>query len=503
MEGSAKARIIRVILLAVIGYAFFIFHGLSSHLTPWSQALINAVVKYTYSTAAQDKITVVLFREENLSDLNTHYPVPYRLHAEIIEALASYSPQAVFVDFAFIDNRDPKALTELGDALCALRDSGSQVYIAAPLGKDKLPGVEKQLLACALPAMPEMDGKTAESGVLTYFHGRQAGNGFLPSPGFALAEQEIHVVPKDAEKLEIIWGKGVAPLNRKWMDCAEKSSWELLHDTLLENPLANKLDCPYHRTISANHLLNSVGDDDIKAALTGKTIFYGAGFRFTGDRVESPVYGEMPGVYLHAMAYDNLQTFKQHYKRADRHGIAVKIIDLLLLLLAAWLLVFMPPKEHSETGSLIDFVKNARKTILTALGFAAIMALTMALGGLDVTCLVGAVLYVVFRTLVQNDHAFGILAGITVAASLFCYICLDLGPRNILAFIAFFEIVGHLQEKLIKKAKTYHEFHDQYLTEQIIEEQGSPPPMAAWDRLLGKFFWIFDQPTASSQEHKS
>lgn len=503
MGSSEKARFVRVILLAAIGYAFFIFHGLSSHLNPWSQALINAVVKYTYSTDAQDEITVVLFREENLADLNTHYPVPYRLHAEIIEALASYAPKAVFVDFAFIDNRDTKALKELSDALCALRESGSRVYIAAPLGKDKLPGVEKQLLACALPAMPEMDGKTAESGVLTYFHGRETSHGFLPSAAFALAEKEIHIVPKEAEKLEIIWGKGVAPLNLKWMDCPEKVGWELLRDTLFENPLANKLECPYHRTISANHLLNSVGDDDIKGALTGKTIFYGAGFRFTGDRVESPVYGEMPGVYLHAMAYDNLLTFKHEYKRANRHGTLVKLIDFLLLLAAACLLVFRPPAECSEAESLIDFVKHAREATIAASLIALIMAVAMTSGGLDVTCLIGALLYVLFRTFIQDDHAFGYLTLITLATSYCCYHFLDLGPRNILAFIAFFEIVGHLQEKLIKKAKTYHEFHDQYLTAQIIEEQGSPPPMAAWDRLLGKFFWIFYQPVPQSLEHKS
>ena len=38
----------------------------------------------------------------------------------------------------------------------------------------------------------------------------------------------------------------------------------------------------------------------------------------TGDRVISPVYDELPGVYLHAMAYDNLRTFGREYKRANR-----------------------------------------------------------------------------------------------------------------------------------------------------------------------------------------
>lgn len=501
MESSTTARLLRVLLLAAVGYVFFVFHGLSSHLNPWSQALINAAVKYIYSDEGQQDTTVLLFREENLADLKTHYPVPYRLHADIIESLASYEPRAVFIDFAFVDNRDTDALKQLSKAICLLRDGGAKVFLAAPIGNAKLPEIADDLLDCASPAMPEMDGKTAESGVLTYFHGRDTDAGFLPTPAFALAADKTGIDPAAGKRLEIIWGKGIAPLNRKWMECEEKRGWKLLKEVLQHNPLADKLDCPYHRTITVNHLLNSVGDADIEAAIQGKTIFYGAGFRFTGDRVESPVYGEMPGVYLHAMAYDNLATFKKEYKQADRDGWRVKAIDAMLLLAAAWLLVFLPPPETKESDSLIDFVGHA-KEIVVGIAIAAVFMAIALEGGIDVACLTGAALYVALRVGIQGDRAFGVLAGLTVVTSAVCYFWLNLGPRNILAFLAFFEIVGHYHDKLVKKAKTYHEFREKFLMERFADQEGASDTMPAWDRALCRFFSVFFEPAAAPKEPK-
>src|SRR5688572_7740290 len=101
--------VLRVALLWMIGYVFFVFHGLSFHLTPWSQAFINAIVNYTYGKQGQEDTTVLLFREENLRQLGVQYPVPYSVHAQVLEALASYGPRAVFIDFAFIDPREGEA----------------------------------------------------------------------------------------------------------------------------------------------------------------------------------------------------------------------------------------------------------------------------------------------------------------------------------------------------------------------------------------------------------
>lgn len=502
MVTSKTARYVRVLLLAVVGYGFFVFHGLSSHLNPWSQALINAAAKFTYPDDGQKAISVLLFREENLAELGTHYPVPYKLHAEVIEALASYGPKAVFIDFAFVDKRDDKSIKELSAALCALRHSerSPNIYLAAPVLDDGSINITRELLDCAIPVTPEMDGKTGESGILTYFSGRKPdkeSETFIPSAAFALASDRIGPINKDAEKLEIVWGKGVAPLNRKWMDCREKADWALIKSVLAENPSADKLACPYHRTISVSHLLNSAGDKDIEEALENKIIFYGAGFRFTGDRVESPVYGEMPGVYLHAMAYDNLLTYGPDYKRAERHGGWLKIIDGVLLLIAAGLLVFVPGEKPSESASLIKFLKSARANVLGLLAVILIMLAAIHWGGLDIACLTGAALYLIFRIGVQRDCGFAILTGLTLLTSILCYTVFNLGPRNILAFLAFFEIVGHVQELAIKRAETYFAIRQHYVDHN---QRPLPSRWERWDRVLSGIFSIFHQPETHSRK---
>ena len=92
---SPLARmLIRLSALVLIGAILFVFHGIRYYLDPWSQAIINGIVKYVYPSDGQAETTVVLFREENLRMLKEPYPVSYERHAEILEALSIYQPRA-------------------------------------------------------------------------------------------------------------------------------------------------------------------------------------------------------------------------------------------------------------------------------------------------------------------------------------------------------------------------------------------------------------------------
>ena len=55
--------LVQFLFLACLGALLFNFHGISLHLSPWSQAIVNAIVKYTYKPTGQDRTLVVLFRE--------------------------------------------------------------------------------------------------------------------------------------------------------------------------------------------------------------------------------------------------------------------------------------------------------------------------------------------------------------------------------------------------------------------------------------------------------
>ena len=486
---------LRVTFLWLVGYAFFVFHGLSFQLTPWSQVFINTIVKYTYGKTGQEDTTVVLFREENLRALGTQYPVPYEVHALVLDALAAYRPRAVFVDFAFIDRRPEDSVEGLARSICALQSAGSdasgepvRVFLAAPKGEKKV--LEELLGKCARRASPDMDEGVGASGVLTYSNGSGAGTEFIPSAAYALAEGRT---PMDAAKeapLEIIWGKGIDRLNPKWMKCDKPSLLESIWATLTRGPMATKLTCPYTRTISAAHLLNHESNDtDIRDALKDRTVLYGAAFRLTGDRVDSPVYAELPGVYLHAMAYDNLVTFGRDYKRAERRGIEVKLLDSVLLLFSAMLLVSdrFPRETAQPARTLVQFHRNLRKGVI---GIAAVALLFLWISwacGIDEGLVVLFALYLLYRWRVVKDTGFVLIALITLGSALFAYYYVNLGPRNILAFLVFFEVVRQMQQSLKKYA-------DLYFNLKREEGMNHPPRHPVW-RLAEWFFGLYRSDT--------
>lgn len=480
---------VRVVLLWIVGYVFFVFHGLSFHLTPWSQAFINSIVKHTYGTKGQRETTVVLFREENLGMLRTHYPVPYAMHADILRALASYQPRAVFVDFAFIDPRPTDDVGELAQALCDLhnarRDRPVRLFVAAPSKVTVRPELER----CAQLVNPEIEEATGVSGVLTY--ASHAGAPPRATPAFALAAAELGVDPLQAPAMEIIWGKRVADVNRRWMACPEPSLAEAIALVVRHGPLALRLGCPYTRTITVQQLLNFSGDADIRDLLHDRTVLYGAGFRLTGDRVESPVYAEMPGVYLHAMAYDNLATFGAHYKRADRQSTAAMVMDAVLLLAAAMLLVHFPRQSPRGATTLAEF----RNRLVIGAGTAVAVALGVWLvawsRGLDDGFLAVLLAYVLYRWRGARDLGFVVLTALTIMTALIYYYVAGLGPRNILAFLVFFEVVRHVEQHVKEAAERYFSL-----------KAVAAPRRRARVPLLDAFFSLYGESPRPAHHHR-
>ena len=262
--GPVTRAVAQFLLLSIVGVVLFMFHGISLHLTPWSQAIVNGLVKYGYPEKGQLDTTVVLFREENLSELAETFPVSYARHAEVLEALSVYGPRAVFVDFAFIDARGPDDLARLGRAICDLSAGGKvSVYLAAPApaeGKPDGARVNAPLLECAEPVNAQMDAERGVSGVLTYANG----SGHAPlrwTPAFAMYDAHSRVEggprfrPDGTRPMEIIWGNLGSPLNESWMHCSSEGALRHLFHVLRENPLAAKRTCPHTNTISVLHLL--------------------------------------------------------------------------------------------------------------------------------------------------------------------------------------------------------------------------------------------------------
>lgn len=550
--GPFLRTLAQFLFLAALGALLFNFHGISLHLTPWSQAIVNAVVKYTYQPTGQEKTLVVLFREENLATLGESFPISYARHAEVLEALSLYEPAAVFVDFAFIDRRANQDIRPLNDAICALRDAKIPVYLAAsPLRASAGDGLRDGLdRGCFTAVDTVMDAESGASGVLTYRACRDPEScraaGLLLTPAFAIAGPQVGLGREDAHAMEIIWGNRVSKLNESWMDCASSGAFTDLHHMLKKTPLASKRKCPHTNTISVLHVLGRFDEDLKRDVVKGATVFYGGSFEMAGDRVISPVFDDLPGVYLHAMAYDNLRTFKTDYKRAHQHGFSLSrlVNGLLLLFTIVLLLLVDKPPAFARTmlgglGAVSPRIKwlalgvavaCVALTAITGTSLVAILLLVPLLlgvvavlhlaatrperppsarqflwsGMLGATILAGAVLlflgvdarygieaalllvvlpaYFVYKALVARDVLFVATTGLLIGAAVVSFLPpINLGPRNIVAYVAFFEVARHLMKHADEAARHYV---------KLRREQPAPEDWGVSPGILNATDWV-------------
>jgi len=80
-----------------------------------------------------------------------------------------------------------------------------------------------------------------------------------------------------------------------------------------------------------------------------------------------------------------------------------------------------------------------------------------------------------------------LIALITLGSALFAYYYVNLGPRNILAFLVFFEVVRQMQQSLKKYA-------DLYFNLKREEGMNHPPRHPVW-RLAEWFFGLYRSDT--------
>lgn len=449
----------QVFILVLIGGYFFIFRGLSFELTPWTQALVNAGAKHLYNESKQAETTVLLFREKDLTDLETYFPVPWEMHAEVLGALATFSPRIVFIDFSFIDRRPGENLVALAESLCMLRDAGTKVFIAAPYPNNENYGVLPELLQCATPVSPKVGQEEGVSGVLTYpLEVALQNNAYLPTAAFAAYQAYAGILQKDVNSfkkgdMELIWPSGEAPLNKKWMDCSRPGLADSGYKLYMEGPLSMKRRCPYTTTITAKDLLGSPGDPDIETALKGRNVFYGGGFNLANDLYSSPVFDDLPGVYMHAMAFDNLITLNQAYKHSSQNWCGY-LLDAILLVTTAWLLVHYPRTHTDQTGHQEDPFENFKNSARLLFVFVVLALLCLAVMAwkfeVEEILLSLASLYVLFRVGIMRDFGLGVMVAVTSATGAIVFFLMDIGPRNLLAFLVFAEVVRQLQGELKK-----------------------------------------------------
>jgi len=337
----------------------------------WNEASSNAsqdlayrlLIGPFYPTDHHDDVTVVLFNEATLGYLGATWPTALGEHAHILRNILNQEPRAVMVDFVFPDERYDPSVHDLQEVIQDYKDKAIPLYFARAEGTN-LNWIRPDLSAATLTSIVRETGdgvsRTYEpcsklSGGRIDCACDAGGNQFQACPPEAqpatpgspvalTAAFELFGYPdglkdgfdiRDPISMDVVWSNRLNLINDSWM--RKKTPWGIeklclgigsnLWDLLLRmwftsEDYSFRQTCPYTTTVPAHGVLQAPNDPKLHEVLHDKSVFYGGDLTGIEDTVVPPTHVKLPGVYLHAMALDNLLTFDGKYKRS-----AVSIFD--------------------------------------------------------------------------------------------------------------------------------------------------------------------------------
>ena len=303
--------------------------GFSDLVQRYSQDVSDLLITgpYFYGKEGRDSVSVAIVDEGTLHTLHAPWPWKYGDHARVLDALLQYKPKAVVLDFLFVDSRPDETLKDLTDEIGRYKKAGVPIYfeggIDLPYGENPLrPEVAKTGVPVLDPAIP-INAGVARQYYATgrCFNQKPDGDGTCPSLAFRVYRDlygKEHPLVRVDDKMEMVWGTRTAPENhwitRTGADGAQHSCFEkmgLLRRWYLAffDTDAVKSPCPYTAEFPVDALLLTPDDKDVAKMARDRVVFYGGALQAAQDRTYTPVNNLLPGVFVHAMAMDNLITF--------------------------------------------------------------------------------------------------------------------------------------------------------------------------------------------------
>lgn len=358
--------------------------GISRAAQSYSESLFQKVSSSFYGSSAQDRIAVVLIDEQTLRRRGEAWPPRYTYYDEVVRRIAKQRPVAIFLDILVEGRRSyDDSLNAAKEGLGhTLAKTQIPLYLAALDGGRRsvfvdVPGTQIALAGWSgygrdYPLLVD-DDNLFDSGDPRLEHDQQCRGTPHATAAFQLyrlmcarglqAGCPVELAQGDSgafcSPLVIQWGRNVSKVvpERQLIaesQCAanEDSGWEKVSDSLAsmfaalisgidrESVKRDRQRCPYAVTIREEDLAS----EKARGVLQGRVVLIGTSLNGIHDMVESPVHGQIPGVYLHAMALDNLLTWNSdYYKRADGDPVLL-VLALIITWLAVGLIRANPPR---------------------------------------------------------------------------------------------------------------------------------------------------------------
>ncbi|WP_435605729.1 CHASE2 domain-containing protein [Pseudomonas knackmussii] len=409
-----KSRYARPILFGLV-VAFITLcdpFGLASSSNAASARWLNRLFADQYPDNGQRQVVVVLVDDAYLQRHQTYWPLPYSEQSKLFKRLLAYQPGAVFVDLLYSHDHSrtvdgQKTLMEsqlLANVFERYQRQGIPLLLAntgLQSGMDGAVNVLPRFAAVSRPALVSWSGFADQ-----YPLALPTALGNLESPALGLYREYCRrhacpPLPADAKAatqlpaMALQWGLKLSPLQEHISAIGQCSVPgvlpQLLQAMFWKLGSSAQATCPYSLTLAASDL-EATADEDrelLRELLRDKLVLVGASIAGTGDVTLSPLHGKLPGVYLHAMALDNLIVWGPHYYRdppalADFSLGAINLLDLAqlaLLGLIALLKFFQTRPTGSWPGACLLRSPMAGLALMTFL----LAALSYALYRLNMT----------------------------------------------------------------------------------------------------------------------
>jgi len=303
--------------------------GFSDLVQRYSQDVSDLLISgpYFYGTEGRDNVSVAIVDENTLHTLHAPWPWKYGDHARILDALLQYKPKAVVLDFLFVDSRPDDTLKDLIGEIGRYKKAHVPIYfeggIDLPYGENPLrPEIAATGVPVLDPAIPLNAGVARQYfSSARCFNQKPDADGSCPSLALRVYRDTYskqYPLAHINDMMELEWGTRTAPEN-KWIthtgadgqrhSCFEQMNVLRRWYLAFFNTDAVKSPCPYTAEFPVDALLLRPEDKDIAKMASNRIIFYGGALEAAQDRTFTPVNNLLPGVFVHAMAMDNLITF--------------------------------------------------------------------------------------------------------------------------------------------------------------------------------------------------
>lgn len=365
--------------------------GATSAADAQSEALFSRVIGGPwYQSTARDRVAVLLIDDEYLNQVDSAWPLSYAQQELLLEDLMSYEPSAVFLDMLFqhehgkVGDSNP-GLNQLRERIQNMTSAGTPVFIPTLLSSE----FGSDGCAQAAPANVDPFAKAQvtplliDSGASQTYIGWSGCAGRYPAyvlddptlltPAFALYSQDrmrgADAEPPDvadfAQEMMVRWGARASEASAEAYEVAGlaqcellegqgvwstslyvlKQVWEVMFQTVSQKQQRGRLNgCTHTDSVSALWLLGGGRDDRNRAwlneMLRDRIVLVGTQINGLHDRVDSPVNGQVPGVFMLAMALDNYLTYGAEYYREMKWWVAA-LLEIAVLfcttVLIGWL----------------------------------------------------------------------------------------------------------------------------------------------------------------------